>query len=98
MLQPKPQTPCSLREVTGLVDVVGSRETSDVSVTSSDSGFRIALVNHDATEMSIMLKPRRAGAASWFDLANDKLLGRTESIGVTVPAHGFRVVELRRNR
>jgi hypothetical protein len=85
----------SLRNVASPVEIVGARETSDLAVAPTATGFRVALVNHDATELSIVLKPTSSGAASWIDMTNDKLLGRTEPIRVTVPARGFRVVEFR---
>ena len=87
----------SLRNVTSLVDIVGSSETNDLAVTSTATGFRLAIINHDAVNMSILLKPTSRGTASWVDLENDKLLGRTDSLEVKVPARGFRVVEFRRD-
>lgn len=90
----------SLRDVPSLVDIVGTRETSDVAIAPTPGGFRVALVNHDANEISVVLKPLNAGGATaaWVDLANDKLVGSNLSLTVTVPPRSPRVLEFRSNR
>ncbi|HEX7294281.1 MAG TPA: hypothetical protein VF251_00930, partial [Pyrinomonadaceae bacterium] len=87
----------SLRQGSSLVDVVGTRETSDVAIKKTAGGFRVALVNHDAGELSVVLKPTTPARdkTSWFDLTNDRLIGSRHSLTVTVPARGFRAIEFR---
>lgn len=90
----------SLRDVSSLVDIVGTRETSDMALASTSAGFRVALVNHDGSELSVWLKPAIANGNSpgWFDMTNEKLIGNDQSLRITVPARGFRVIEFRKTR
>jgi uncharacterized protein DUF4434 len=90
----------SLRQIHSLVDIIGAGEMSDMAIARTSDGFRVALVNHDASERSVVLKPTSASndKASWIDLGNDKFIGSERSLRVTVPAQGFRSIEFRRQR
>jgi hypothetical protein len=90
----------SLHDGSLLAEIVGSRETSDLAIARTDNGFRLALVNHDNTELSITIQPVRptGDKRSWRDLTDEKLIGSDTSINVKVPARGFRALEFRRSQ
>ncbi len=87
----------SLRNQPALVDVVGANEKSDIAIASTANGFRVALINHGAMPMTVLLKPVNRMAGKWLDLANDKPIGSSQTLKVTIPARAFRVVVFQGN-
>jgi hypothetical protein len=87
----------SLRASSLLVDILGTNENSDVAVARTLSGFRAAIVNYDATELEVMLRPTSSpkGASEWTDLVNSQKVGTDQSLKVRIPANGFRALEFR---
>lgn len=90
----------SLRSDSAIVDIVGSNEKTDLAVMQTTQGFRVAFVNHDTRDLSVVLRPFNAdtGKRTWMDLANNRLIEDSgESLKLTIPASGFRVIEFRRS-
>ena len=90
----------SLRGDSAIVDIVGGNEKTDLAVTQTMQGFRVAFVNHDTRDLAVVLRPVNAdiGKRTWTDLANNQLIEASgESLNLNIPASGFRVVEFRRN-
>jgi hypothetical protein len=90
----------SLRGGSSLVDIIGTNEKTDMAVSKTANGFRVAIVNHNPSELSILLKPTEPTSikSSWIDLVNDnaiKMAG-TDSLKLAVPARSFRAVEYRK--
>jgi hypothetical protein len=90
----------SLRGGSSLVDIIGTNEKTDMSVSKTANGFRVAIVNHNPSELSILLKPTEPTSikSSWIDLVNDnaiKMAGN-DSLKLAVPARSFRAVEYRK--
>lgn len=81
---------------TPLIDIIGSNEHSDVAVEKTATGFRVAVVNYNAAAMDVVLKPvAKKKNVEWLDLESNKRLGSDPLVRLTVPAHGFRALELR---
>jgi hypothetical protein len=90
----------SLRGEVSSVDIVGSNEKTDMAVTKTAQGFRIAFVNHDTRDLPVEFRPVNSGTgrSAWINLANGQAIEAVgASLKLTIPASGFRVVELRRN-
>ncbi len=88
----------SLRASSLLVDIVGTNENTDVAVARTPTGFRAAIVNYNATELEVMLRPTSSGtrrASEWSDLVNSKKVGTDQSLKVKIPSNGFRALEFR---
>jgi len=90
----------SLRGGSSLVNIIGTNEKTDISVSKTANGFRVAIVNHNPRELSILLKPTEPNLikSSWIDLVNDKAIETVgnDSLKLTVPARSFRAVEYRK--
>jgi hypothetical protein len=84
------------------VDINGTDETTDIAVEQTKDGFRVALVNHNAGELPVVLRPNKTANAPslWIDLMNEATLGAAVdgSLKMTVAARGFRAVEFRRTK
>ncbi len=81
-----------------MVDIVGSNEKTDMAVTRTAEGFRVAFVNHNTSNLSLQFRPvtSTTGVKSWIDLATGQTIDSVgESLKLTVPASGFRVIEFR---
>lgn len=90
----------SLRGDPSPVDIVGSNEKTDMAVTKTAQGFRVAFVNHDTRELRVEFRPVNSGAgkSAWIDLATGQAITTVgESVKLTIPASGFRAIEFRRN-
>ncbi len=86
----------ALRGGTHAVDIVGTNENSDVAIAQTPSGFRVAVVNHNGTEMEVTLQPNKSeGTFEWVDLVSNNRAGNERSLRLRVPAGGFRAVEFR---
>jgi hypothetical protein len=87
---------------TPLVDVLGMNERTDVATARTAGGFRVAVVNHNESELEVTLKPlgpAAGGASGWVDLSTrGKLEGSAEdrTLRLRVAAGGFRALEFRR--
>lgn len=85
------------RGVDPMVDILGANENIDVAVSKTATGFSVAVVNHDLTDLGVMLRPRKSEAARrWIDLVSDKVIDTTASDGslkLTIPGNGFRALE-----
>ncbi len=87
---------------TPLVDVLGMNENTDVASAKTAEGFRVAVVNHNASELEVTLKPLQpAGsrASRWIDLGEGGGMERSATdwaLKIRVPAGGFRALEFRR--
>jgi uncharacterized protein DUF4434 len=92
----------SLRGGASLVDIVGTNEKTDMSALKTDIGFRVAIVNHNSSDLPIVLTPneRVPARGSWIDLVNDKAIETTtdDSLKLMVPARSFRAVEFRKKQ
>ena len=90
----------SLRGGSSLVDIVGTNENTDMTAARTANGFRVAVVNHNSSDLSIVLKPTVSNSsnATWVDLLTDKVIGTSseDSLKVNVPAIGFRAIEYRK--
>jgi TusA-related sulfurtransferase len=83
-----------------LVDVVGSNENSDIAVEKTTKGFRVAVVNYNATEMELTLKPIKTTAGrtlEWLDLETDRKISTEQSLQMKVLGSGYRALEYRVN-
>jgi hypothetical protein len=93
------QYACSLRGGSPLVDIIGTNEKTDVSASKTANGFRVAIVNYNSSELSVVLKPagRQSIKPTWIDLVNDKTIESLmrDSLKLTLPARSFRAVEYR---
>jgi hypothetical protein len=79
-----------------LVDIVGTKETSDVAVQHTSAGFRVAVVNHDTADIEVLLIAlTRVERGEWVDLVQPGVIGNSKDLKLKVPAHGFRAIELR---
>lgn len=90
----------SLRNDAALVDIIGANENSDLAVSETREGFRVAFVNHDTRDLPVVLRPvrRNSNKAKWIDLITGRALeAPADSLRLTIPARGFRVVEFRRS-
>ncbi|HKO98026.1 MAG TPA: alpha-amylase family protein [Pyrinomonadaceae bacterium] len=85
--------------VDSMVDIVGANENIDVAVGKTATGFSVAVVNHNLSDLNVMLRPRRSAADQrWTDLVSDKVIDTTasdRSLKLTVPGNGFRALEFR---
>ena len=90
----------SLRGGASLVDIVGTNEKTDMSALKTDIGFRVAIINHDSSDLPIMLTPNVPAKGSWIDLVNDKAIETimNDSLKLIVPARSFRAVEFRKKQ
>ena len=92
----------SLRGGASLVDIVGTNENTDISALRTDIGFRVAIVNHNSSNLPIVLTPnqRVPTKGSWTDLVNYKAIETTtdDSLKLMVPARSFRAVEFRKRQ
>lgn len=90
----------SLRGDASVVDINGATEKTDLAVTQTPQGFRVAFVNHESRDLPVVFRPVNAGTnkRAWIDLTNERAITASgESLRLTIPASGFRVVEFRRN-
>jgi hypothetical protein len=58
-------------------------------------------VNHESRDLPVVFRPVNAGAnrRTWIDLTNDRTIEASgESLKLTIPASGFRIVEFRRDQ
>jgi hypothetical protein len=84
-----------------LVDIVGANENMDMAVGKIVGGFSVALVNHNVTQVEVILRPTKSKAGSlggWVDLvAASKIETATSdrSVKLIIPGNGFRAVEFR---
>jgi len=89
----------SVRGVAALVDIVGSKENTDMAVTQTRQGFRVAFVNHGNRELPIEFKPVNPGTSksAWIDLTTgESIKTMGASLELSIPPNGFRVIEFRR--
>lgn len=89
----------SLRGGSALVDIIGTNEETDMAVEQTADGFRVAVVNYNASELSIVLNPINPSGrnSTWVDLVNDKSIAATdEFLRLTLPAKSFRAIEYRK--
>ena len=81
------------------VDILGSNDETDEAISPTNDGFSVAVVNHNATDLTITLQPLNAFSmrqGEWTDLAQGGArLAETngQTLPVTIPAHGFRALE-----
>ena len=79
-----------------LVDIVGTKESSDVAIEQTNAGFRFAVVNHDSEQLELLVRPlRQVEEREWLDLTTNMKISDSRTIPLQVPAGGFRAVELR---
>lgn len=88
----------SLRGGLTLVDIKGVNERSDLAVTQTTTGFRLAVVNHDSVEIDAVLNAIRSESreSDWVDLVSNNRIGSGRSLRLKIPGSGFRAVEFRR--
>lgn len=85
-----------------LVDVTGLNERTDLVLAQTSDGFRLAVVNHNETELEVTLKPHGpAGSRAfrWLDLEKGGAIGRPstdQSLRIKVPGGKFRALEFHR--
>lgn len=83
------------------VDILGADDNIDAAISSTSSGFEVAIVNHNKTSSNITLKPLNSFSgrwADWIDLGKDEekpLYSGDRSLMLKVPEDGFRVIEWR---
>ena len=86
----------SLRGGTAVVDILGLNENSDIAVAQTSTGFRVAVVNYNASEMDVTLQPKALQTTSeWLDLVSNNRVGISHNLRLKVPAGGFRALEFR---
>lgn len=92
----------TLAGATPFVEIVGTNEQTDVAASRTPAGFRVAVVNHNASEIEVALRPLKvpasAGAPVWADLVTRKKVeteATSGSIKVKIPGRGFRALEFR---
>ena len=79
------------------VDIAGLDENTDIAVGKTANGFSVALVNHNAVDLDVTVKPtgsRRVG--SWVDLVTGssiKTVSQEETLKLTIKGSGVRVLE-----
>jgi hypothetical protein len=83
------------------VDIVGTNENTDIAVERTPGGFRVAVINHGASEMEVMLRPIKPSAGRVFEWIDLVTRNKTEtsttgrSLKLKVPGMGFRALEFR---
>jgi hypothetical protein len=83
------------------VDFVGTNENTDIAVERTPGGFRVAVINHGASEMEVMLRPIKPSAGRVFEWIDLVTRNKTEtsttgrSLKLKVPGMGFRALEFR---
>ena len=90
----------SLRGSSPIVEVLGANERTDLAMTQTAQGFRVAVVNHTATDLSVVLRlpGDKPVIGSWIDLVTDEVTkSSAESQKIRIPGRGFRAFEFRRN-
>jgi hypothetical protein len=89
----------NLRGISPIVDVVGSKENTDITVARTAVGFRVAVVNYEPREIDLLLTPIGSGKRDfeWIDLDTGKKVGIEQSLKVKIPGNGFRALEFRGN-
>ncbi len=81
------------------VDIVGANENMDMAVGKTTAGFSVALVNHNSSQVEVILKPTKSkvdSVGSWADLvAGNKIntAASDRSVKLMIPGNGFRTVE-----
>lgn len=84
-----------------LVDIIGGSEKKDVAVQEIPNGFRVAVVNHDSSELEVVLRPIKIGTQrvfGWVDLISAQKIANTGedfSLKLKIPSGGFRALEFR---
>lgn len=91
----------SLAGVAPLVEIVGTNERTDMAAARTPTGFRVAVINHNAAQMDVTLRPLKVPpgrVSGWVDLVSrDQLETSTadHSIRVKIPGRAFRALEFR---
>lgn len=84
------------------VDIIGGNERKDVAVEQIPDGFRVAVINHDTSELEVVLRPINSGTDrvfGWVDLVSGQKLvttGSDFSLKLKITGIGFRTLEFRR--
>lgn len=87
------------------VDIIGTNQDCDIADSRTDSGFVVAVVNHNGSGREITLRPLiTSGPRSvqrWIDGASGKEIARlrnNEPLRIRIGPGSFRVVEMRADR
>lgn len=81
------------------VDILGTDENIDDAISKTSNGFRVAVVNHNRTSLTITLQPLNTFSgqwADWFDMekaTQGLIYSGDRSLILTIPAGAFRAVE-----
>ena len=84
-----------------LVDIVGANENMDMAVGRTAEGFSVALVNHSANKVEVILRPTKSQAGrvgAWVDLVVGNRIetaASDRSVKLTIQGNGFRALEFR---
>ncbi len=81
------------------VDILGTNERTDIAVEKIGEGFALAIVNHNAQDLEVTMRPTDFypdGQGDWIDLVSGKEIFPLDrkSLKVLVPAGGFRAIEM----
>jgi hypothetical protein len=85
------------------VDIVGANENMDVAVGRTGGGFTVAVVNHNAEKVEVILKHKKSSdglVGRWVDLVvGDQIqIDATDrSVRLMIQGGGFRALEFRRD-
>jgi uncharacterized protein DUF4434 len=90
----------SFRGNTPTVDIVGTNENTDMAVSRTATGFRVAVINHNGRELEVQLRPQSLSKRhKWIDIADNRELeesNATRPLDLRIPSGGFRAIEFRR--
>jgi hypothetical protein len=84
------------------VDILGTNENVNIAVAKTESGFRVAVINHNSYPIKITLKPAdapKASAFQWYDLVSgDKsdVTTNDPSLELQLPERDFLCFEFHR--
>jgi Domain of unknown function (DUF4434) len=85
------------------VDIVGANENMDVAVGRTGGGFTVAVVNHNAGKVEVILKHKKSSdglVGRWVDLVvGDQIQidAMDRSVRLMIQGGGFRALEFRRD-
>ncbi len=83
------------------VDIIGTNENCDVAVSSTKTGFVAAVVNHNATDLHIILRPLTTFSPGrtqdWTDMVSKEefaKLKNNEPLSIDVKARSYRLIKM----
>jgi hypothetical protein len=76
------------------VDITGGNDDTDIAISETPDGFRVAFVNHNPGTMEIILRPVNAAVKPrWTDMVSGQRLSQGRGLKLKIPAGGFLALE-----